>query len=465
MPNKELRSAGGDMLEGQPVDLTSLDPGSPRPFGTNPGSLGIWGFVCALAVASVWLGLSLWLALPWMGELAGRVGWVPAGLIIGGIALAPGFMNAFQTTSLLLRPAGHYRQPMHYPALTILIAAYNEAGHIASTLRSLRAQRYPAPIHVIVIDDGSRDSTPVIVRELFPETEIIQLAKNGGKAAALNRGLAVAPDALVVTLDADSWLHADALRYLVLEYINGQPNTAAVAGAVFVGNGENTWSARLQYWDYLHGIAATKRAQAAYGGTLVAQGALSLYRTDLLRELGGWPQSIGEDIVVTWAMLSRGYDVGYAERALCFTNVPETFGGLVRQRARWARGMIEAFRHHPDILRRRRITTFLVGWNLLFPWQDLVFTIAFVPGLILALFGQYWLVGPFTLTLLPSAAFIGFVMYRTTAKVFRQLGFKIAWDPLALVAYTLAYGLVNHPASLRGYMAELFGREKTWGTK
>lgn len=435
------------------------------PIGTHSASVGIRGFAVATLIALCWLGLSLWLALPWLEELAGHIGQLPAWLVIAGIALAPGFMNAFQTASLLLRPDGNYSEPVAYPSVSILIAAFNEAGNIAGTLRSLMGQKYGGQIEIIVIDDGSVDGTSEIVRCQFPEILLLVQPANLGKAAALNRGLASATHALLVTVDADSWLQADALRFLVREYLNGQPQTAAVAGAVFVNNGQVNWIARLQYWDYFHGIAATKRTQAAYGGTLVAQGAFSLYRTDILRGIGGWPASVGEDIVVTWAILQRGFNIAYAEEALCFTNVPESLGALMQQRTRWARGMIEAFRHHPQILIRRRLTTFLVSWNLLFPWMDFTFTFGFIPGLVLALFGHYWLVGPLTLALIPSAAFVGVVMYRMSARVFATSGIRITHDPLALVGYTLAYGLINHPASLRGYLAELLGMRKSWGTK
>jgi biofilm PGA synthesis N-glycosyltransferase PgaC len=88
-----------------------------------------------------------------------------------------------------------------------------------------------------------------------------------------------------------------------------------------------------------------------------------------------------------------------------------------------------------------------------------------MPGLLLACFGHYWLVGPVTLALIPSAAFIGAVMYRASARVFAAQHLPIERDLLGLVGYTLAYGLINHPASLRGYLAELLGRRKTWGTK
>lgn len=442
-----------------------MPPSIVRPIGNNPASIGGRKFAIAAAIAALWFGLSLLLAQPWLAELSGLIGQWPAWLVIGGIALAPGFMNAFQTSSLLLRPTGAYFEPDSYPPVSVLIAAYNEAGNIAGTLRSLQAQCYNGEIEIIVIDDGSTDGTASVVRAAFPAVRLIVLTSNQGKAAALNQGLALASHALLLTVDADGWLQTDALRLLVREYLNGQPQTAAVAGAVFVNNGQTSWVSRLQYWDYFHGIAAAKRTQAAYGGTLVAQGAFSLYRTDIMRDIGGWPACVGEDIVVTWAILQRGFSVGYAEEALCFTNVPESLGALMRQRARWARGMIEAFRHHPKILLRRRLITFLVSWNLLFPWMDFVFTFGFIPGLILALFGHYWLVGPITLALIPSAVFIGLVMYRMSARVFASSGVRIAHDPLALIGYTLFYGLINHPASLRGYSAELFGMRKTWGTK
>ena len=439
---------------------------APALLGTNAASIGSRGFLSAACVSLCWLALSLWLALPWARELGTYIGALPAWLVIAGIALAPGFMNAFQTASLLLRPRGTYIEPRHYPPVTVLIAAYNEAANIETTLRSIASQRFPGAVETIVIDDGSMDGTADVVRKCdVPGVRLVVQPQNTGKAAALNRGLAETHHALVITVDADSWLHPDALRLLVREYLNGQPQTAAVAGAVFVNNARSSWVTRLQYWDYFQGIAATKRTQAAYGGTLVAQGAFSLYRTEILREMGGWPAGVGEDIVVTWAILQRGFYVGYAEDAICLTRVPESLGSLVRQRARWARGMIEAFRRHPEILLRRRLTTFLVSWNLLFPWMDFTFTFGFIPGLVLAAFGHYWLVGPVTLALIPSAVLMGAVMYHVSARVFARQGLSTQCDLPGLIGYTFAYGFINHPASLRGYVAELLGMRKTWGTK
>jgi biofilm PGA synthesis N-glycosyltransferase PgaC len=117
------------------------------------------------------------------------------------------------------------------------------------------------------------------------------------------------------------------------------------------------------------------------------------------------------------------------------------------------------------VLLRRRLTTFLISYNLLFPWMDFAFTFGFIPGVVLAAFGYYWLVGPVTLMLLPSTAVVATVMYRTSTRVFAQRGVRIRRDLVALIAYTLGYSFILQPVSFGGYMAELLGVRKTWGTK
>ena len=82
------------------------------------------------------------------------------------------------------------------------------------------------------------------------------------------------------------------------------------------GNVQANFLTRMQGWDYRLGINGVKRMQAAYNSALVAQGAFSAYWTDDIRAVGGWPDAIGEDIVLTWTlMLSRGI-VQYEPTAL-----------------------------------------------------------------------------------------------------------------------------------------------------
>ncbi|MFJ4290484.1 glycosyltransferase [Cupriavidus sp. NPDC089707] len=425
-------------------------------------------FAVALAVAAGWTAFSVWMAQQWMSDLTSRVGVVAAALLVGGIAIIPGFMNAFLIASLAMDRRPPRRQLDDYPPLTILIAAYNEEASILDTLASIERQNYPAPLQVIVINDGSRDATASLVRGAevkYPWLRLLDMPRNGGKAKALNAGLKLALNDLVVTVDADSYLQKLALVSIVERYRQDPPNTRAVAGKILVRNSRQNWLTQCQEWDYFQGIAAIKRMQSLYQGTLVAQGAFSIYDRQALLEVGGWDDCVGEDIVLTWALLKAGYRVGHCEDACIFTNVPDNVRQFVRQRQRWARGMMEAFRQHPGILLVPRMSTFFVYWNLLYPWLDLAFTLGFVPGIVLALFGYYWIAGPMTLALLPLAVLMSVLMFTIERRMFDRLGLKVRRNRLGLCIYVIFYSLLLQPASVLGYIDELFKTRKTWGTK
>src|SRR3546814_15906924 len=102
---------------------------------------------------------------------------------------------------------------------------------ILSTLASLDKQDYPAPLEVLVINDGSTDATGALLAGVnYPWLRVIDLAQNGGKAHALNEGPKLASPPLTITLDRDSSHYRDSLKHLVGLLLSARPNTAPVAG-------------------------------------------------------------------------------------------------------------------------------------------------------------------------------------------------------------------------------------------
>lgn len=432
----------------------------------------LFKFCAVLGIAAAWMGVSVWLSLPWLRELSAVFGFALALVSIGFIAYVPGFMNAFLIGSIVSDRRPARREGLAHPAICVLVACYNEQDNIADTLVSLSRQDYPGPMEVVVIDDGSTDDTQAIARREAARLSrgntrfrVLAMPRNGGKSRALNHGLADTRQGLVVTVDGDSFLRADAMRKLVERFLSDPPGTVAVAGAVLVRNSRRNWLTRAQEWDYFHGIAAVKRMQSMYHGTLVAQGAFSLYTREALEDVGGWPDCVGEDIVVSWALLSTGARIGYCEDACLFTNVPEKLGQFARQRQRWSRGLMEAFARHGKLLVKPRMSTLFIWWNLLFLPMDLVYTLVFIPGIIAAFFGHYWIVGLMTLLVLPLAMIWNAIIFRVQHRMFKNQEMRVRRNVGGFLFYTLGYTMILQPVCVMGYAAEALRLRKTWGTK
>jgi len=231
---------------------------------------------------------------------------------------------------------------------------------------------------------------------------------------------------LVITLDADTLLHPQAVRQIVARLLSAPSDVQAVAGSVLVRNSRDSLWTRMQEWDYFLGIASVKRMQGLYQGTLVAQGAFSLYRTEAVLAAGGWPDAIGEDIVLTWQLMRQGARVYYEPSAVAFTAASTRLVHLVRQRARWARGMVEGLRSVRPWNQPRGLLRFLTAIDLLIPALDVAYALVWLPGRLLAATGRYWIVGPYTLAVLPLTLVVNAILYRFQRRRVFNLSLEVA---------------------------------------
>jgi biofilm PGA synthesis N-glycosyltransferase PgaC len=423
-------------------------------------------FVVAFVATVLWTVLAGVLAQPWWRQLSEVGGPALALTVIALVAWLPGALVAFMATSLMLDRQPPLRVSHPVTSVTVLIAARNEEAGIAVTLERLAAQDYTGPVRVIIADNGSTDATAA--RALATAEELgLDLRVHGeqtpGKAHALNAALALVDTPLVVTVDADTLLHPQALRRLLGRLESAPADTVAVAGSVLVRNSRHNWLTRVQEWDYFLGIAGVKRMQGLYQATLVAQGAFSVYRTEVVRAVGGWPDAIGEDIVLTWRLMHQGDRVLYEPTAVAFTDVPERFGHFWRQRARWARGMFEALRTVPPWRQPRPLARFVAGIDLLIPLLDVGYTLVWLPGLVLFACGFPLIVSAWTLLVLPlTAAVYGLLLRWQLRQVFGELDLGLRRNWGGFVAFLLLYQAVASPAALWGYAEFLAGSRRRW---
>ena len=178
--------------------------------------------------------------------------------------------------------------------VSFVVIAYNEERNIARTLASIAAQRHLGQHEIIVVNDGSRDGTAVVVRQLAAassQIRLIDLAENRGRGWARNVGVQAARGSLIATVDADIILPQDWLA----RTRSALPGHAAVGGTA-VPDGDVA---------YLH--RRFRLAPRTAGHTIAVTGSNALYRRDVFM-LATFDGSLreGEDSALNHAMSKGG---------------------------------------------------------------------------------------------------------------------------------------------------------------
>lgn len=237
------------------------------------------------------------------------------------------------------------------PAITVLLPGYCEELTIGAALDALRDVDYP-DLEVIAIDDGSPDGTSRVIEEHMPRDPRLRLLRkdvNEGKAMAMNDAIAVARGEVIVVIDADAQIAPDALRAIAAHFVR-IPRMGGVTGNPRPIN-LGTWLAEMQVVEFAAQVSLMRRAQVTWGRILTMSGVVSAFRRSVLADVGLFdPTMETEDIELTWRIQKRFYDVRYEPRAVVGMGVPVTLRGLIRQRMRWGRGLIQVLLRHGGIL-------------------------------------------------------------------------------------------------------------------
>ena len=246
------------------------------------------------------------------------------------------------------------------PSVSVIVPAYKEEKVIVSTVASLLRQDYAGPLEIVVVDDGSPDATFAVAQAAFgthPRVRVLHKT-NGGKASALDYGIAQAAGEIVVCLDADTIFATDTVRRLVAPLAN--PKVGAVAGNAKVGNRVNVVT-RLQALEYITSQNLDRRAFAALDCITIVPGAVGAWRKSAVLEARGFSDAtLAEDQDLTISLRRRGWSIAYAEDAVAWTEAPDTMQALARQRFRWSFGTLQCAWRHRDTFLRPRYGT--LGW-------------------------------------------------------------------------------------------------------
>jgi len=293
------------------------------------------------------------------------------------------------------------RQSLALP-VAMVIATYNEEGNIVDTVKALLRLDYP-DYEVIVVDDGSDDSTLQRLKAAF-ELERIDLVyraiidtsavrafyinpaipnltivakDHGGKADSLNAGVNVSRSPYICSVDADSILEEKAIQRLMRAVIEDPDTIVATGGIVKILNGcvvrggrieelrlPKDSLSRFQIVEYVRSFLFGRAGWSAINALLIISGTFSVINKRALCAVGGYTtRTVTEDMDLILTLHryfiegGQRYKILFVPDPVCWTEAPQTFKMLARQRRRWHMGLMQSILFHKKMLFNPKYST------------------------------------------------------------------------------------------------------------
>ncbi len=264
---------------------------------------------------------------------------------------------AFEVRDARRRRRGHHTLLDERPWVSVIIPAYNEAPVLENCVRSLLGGSYDR-VQVVIVDDGSTDGTVEVAGRLARTCPQVRFVRqpNAGKGAALNHGIAVATGEVLFFVDADGIFGRDTIAEMLRGF--DDPRVGAVCGDDRPVNLNRVQTRLLAVLSHA-GTGLVRRALTVLGCLPIVSGNVGAFPREVVAEIGGFDETtVGEDLELTWRVHRAGYQVVFRPRALVHAESPSTLRTLWKQRVRWARGLLQTMRRHPDMIGNLRYGTF-----------------------------------------------------------------------------------------------------------
>lgn len=274
------------------------------------------------------------------------------------------------------------------PEISFLVPAYNEAENIVHTIKNILSISYRYK-KIIVINDGSSDSTvevlintfqfipiPMLYTEVIPTQKVRTIyqsklhpemvfidKEHGKKFDTLNVGINACQSPFFISIDADTFLDNRAFEILIRPILSN-PNAIAVGASVRIVNGCSVQLNTILTFDFpqrllpamqtLEYLRAFLERQGwdCIGGNFVLSGAFAVFKSDAVRQAGGYVDTIAEDMEIIIRLhrmmkeKKEPYLIKYLPDPVAWTICPETYKELAKQREHWHRGLLDCLWFH-----------------------------------------------------------------------------------------------------------------------
>jgi len=406
------------------------------------------------------------------------------------------------------------------PSVTLVAPAYNEGKTIVENVKSLLAIQYPF-YDLLIVNDGSTDNTMQLLIDKYdlepfdttfstqpiPTATVNRIFKsrkaqykqltvidknNGGKADAINAGINFAASELILCTDADCIIEQDALLKMVRPYLEeSDQEIIACGGAIGIANDSvisngtikelrlpNDMIPMIQVVEYIRAFLIGRMGWGEINGLMLVSGAFGMYPRNRLIDVGGYDaKTVGEDfdlcikLRVHMEQIKKPYKVVYVPETLCWTEAPPDYDIFIKQRDRWARGLIETLFIHKKLFlnpKYRNVGLFFIPYWFFFEFGAPI--VEFLGLISLIVFGIFGLINWTTALLLLFSVYLFGCIFSTVAiffyvKSFKHYSTSKQVTELLLAAYLEPF--LYHPvlvyAQIKGYYKILFNIKSGWG--
>lgn len=408
----------------------------------------------------------------------------------------------------------------HSTGVSIIAPAFNEGTTIVYNVKSLLAQEYPK-FEVIIINDGSTDDTlQKLIKEfslikvdyfyqekivtkpvrghykstdpIYSKLLIIDKENGKSKADASNAGINSSKYSLFLCTDVDCILRRDTVAMLAKPFVENTTKVIATGAAIRISNScefkngmlyrshyPDNFFARFQELEYLRSFLFGRMAWSRTNCLMLVSGGLGMFDKDTVIEAGGyWSKSLGEDMELITRMRMLMHEkkekflIKYIPESLCWTEVPSDSEIFLRQRVRWARGLVQTLYSHKKIFFNPKYgKTGLIAFPY-FVFCEFAVPILEVLGIIIFFVDYLFFTINYDFLMIISVFIYLFYITITLISVYLDQVIHKQYSSLkeimTLILMVFLEPFVYHPlnvyASIKGYSHFIQNKEKKWGT-
>ncbi|MCX6804062.1 MAG: glycosyltransferase family 2 protein [Candidatus Diapherotrites archaeon] len=237
--------------------------------------------------------------------------------------------------------------PKSFPSVSIIVPTFNSKNTIVACIASIKKVEYPKKVKIIVVDDCCTDGTSEILKSIKGIT-LIKMKKNSGYSAAFNTALLRVKSEFVIGIDSDSYPETDLLMKS-LGYFEDE--SVAAVTCLVLPDKKKTILQKIQFFEYISSFGLNNAMLSSINSSHVTPGPMTIFRKKVFDKVGSFEEgNLTQDTEFGLRLKKHGLKIMTCVDTCVFTDIPNSWQNLFKQRDRWSRGGVFNFIRYRSLM-------------------------------------------------------------------------------------------------------------------